>query len=50
MVFSSFFFQTRTRTRKQDGNNTAAKDGTKKEACKLVLRRDSSRSTDHEEW
>lgn len=40
----------RTRTRKQDGNNTAAKEGTKKEACKLVLRRDSSRSTDHEEW
>ncbi|XP_052688916.1 histone-lysine N-methyltransferase SETDB1-B-like isoform X2 [Crassostrea angulata] len=40
----------RTRTRKQEGNNTAAKEGTKKEACKLVLRRDSSRSTDHEEW
>lgn len=40
----------RTRTRKQEGNNMAAKEGTKKEACKLVLRRDSSRSTDHEEW
>ncbi|XP_065939593.1 histone-lysine N-methyltransferase SETDB1-B isoform X8 [Magallana gigas] len=41
---------TGTRTRKQEGNSMAAKEGTKKEACKLVLRRDSSRSTDHEEW
>lgn len=40
----------RTRTRKQDGNITAGREGSKKEACKLVLRRDSSRSTDHEEW
>ncbi|XP_055997005.1 histone-lysine N-methyltransferase SETDB1-like isoform X3 [Ostrea edulis] len=39
----------RTRTKKQQGS-TETKEENKKEACKLVLRRDSSRSTDHEEW
>ncbi|XP_078334332.1 histone-lysine N-methyltransferase SETDB1-B-like isoform X2 [Crassostrea virginica] len=39
-----------TRSRKQSAVNDENKIGGKKEGCKLVLRRDSSRSNDHDEW